>query len=222
MISLSLGRKRSPSTESSMESLKGILCEGQRINFGWLRESSRLKRLVVKIWFSRFSHTQPSVARHLNRGKKKIPSFLRWAATTEWHFVQTPDAVERPNGSTMYRKWCPATTNQRYLLWFQLTQVWKYASYRSRVMNNSMNKSKGIMVARVNIWSRNIWMNLFKPLSLVLAKTHHPASAPENSGNKNPRPSGIQEPPLEAIFPFLWSDLLHKRGHWKGKCRGYW
>ncbi len=83
----------------------------------------------------------------------RIPWRGTRAAST--YFVKVRGDNARPNGRTQYWYALPPKANLRNLLWHGRMDMWKYASLRSIVTNQSSDLICGTICLKLNILSRS-------------------------------------------------------------------
>ncbi len=93
----------------------------------------------------------------------RIPLRQRGSRAASMHFVKVQGDNARPNGRTRYWYALPPKVILRYFLWYERMDMWKYASLRSIVTNQSLDLICGTICLKVNILNLSCltsWVNL--------------------------------------------------------------
>ncbi len=93
----------------------------------------------------------------------RIPWSRRGTRAASTHFVKVRGDNARPNRRTQYWFALPPKANLRNLLWHGMRDMWKYASLRSIVTNQSSDLICGTICLKVNILNLSCMTESFRP-----------------------------------------------------------
>ncbi len=134
----------------------------------------------------------------------RIPWSRRGTRAVSMHFVKVWDDNARPNGRTRYWYALPPKANLRNLLWHGRMDMWKYASLRSIVTNQSLDLICGTICLKVNILNLSGMMESFRTRRSKIGRNPHPSLELWNTGCKTRFPCWSE---VHILWPLSLTEL---------------